>query len=261
VLELAEAQERFARAMTSGDGAAIVGELRGGADPGTRLAIHLRHYAASLATALRDKYPALAWLVGEAALREAAVAYARVQPPQQPCIAEYGRDFPAFLARHPRAAGLPYLPSFGELEWAVAQASIAVEEPALKWHELAGLEAERIVDATLTLQPGVYHVRADWRIDELMQTYLTGAPPERFVLVEEPALLEVQGARGEFRLTRLGPATFAFRTALAACRTVGDAADAALALDSAFDAGAELRAIFAARLPIRYSTHEQENMP
>jgi hypothetical protein len=91
-----------------------------------------------------------------------------------------------------------------------------------------------------------------------MQTYLTGAAPERFVLIEAPTSLEVQGARGAFRLTRLDAATFAFRTALAAHRTVGDAADAALALDPAFDAGHGLRALVDARLVIRRSISRQE---
>jgi hypothetical protein len=183
----------------------------------------------------------LAWLVGVAALRDAAIAYARLHSPSQPCIAEYGRDFPRFLSLRVRAGELPYLASFGELEWAMSQASIAVDTRPLTWTEVASLEAERIVDCTLALQSGLYYVQAAWRIDELMQAYLGGATPERFVLIEAPTLVEVRGARGAFGLARLDAAAFAFRTALASGHTVGSAAEAALAIDPRCNPGAVLR--------------------
>lgn len=257
---LVDLQRSFAHAMTSGDCAAVGGLLRGGRDPGQRLAIHLRHYATSLAAALCDKFPASAWLIGAEAIREAARAYARLYPPLQPCIAEYGRDFPQFLAGHPRAARFPYVRSFAELEWAVAQASIAIDTPPLPWTELAACGAERLIDSRLAMQPGVHYVRAGWCIDELMQTYLSGVAPERFVLVDADTRIEVRGARGTFRLVRLDAATFAFRTTLAAGRTVGEAADAALILDQAFDPGGALRALVDAELLTACATGTQESL-
>jgi hypothetical protein len=207
---------------------------------------------------LRDKFPASAWLIGAEAMREAALAYARLHPPQQPCIAEYGRDFPQFLGGHPRTGQLPYVRSFAELEWAVAQASIAIDAPPLSWTALAACGAERLVESRLALQPGVHYVRADWRIDDLMRTYLRGVAPERFVLVDADTRIEVRGARGTFRLAHLDAATFAFRTTVAAGRTVGDAADAALTLDPGFDPGAALRALVDAELVTASATGTQE---
>jgi hypothetical protein len=244
--------------MTSGDGAALASRLRGGHDPGARLGIHLRHYTTSLSVALCDKFPASAWLAGAEVVREAAGAYARRHPPLQPCIAEYGRHFPQFLARHPRAAQLPYLASFAELEWAVGQASIAVEAPPLSWTELATRGAERLIDSDLALQPSVHYVCADWCIDELMHTYLSGVAPERFVLLDTVTLIEVRGARGTFRLTRLDAGTFAFRAALAAGRTVGEAADGALTIDAKLDPGNALRALVDAELVTGTATRKQE---
>jgi hypothetical protein len=257
---LVDLQRNFARAMTSGDGATLGGHVRGGRDPGQRLAIHLRHYATSLAAALWDKFAASAWVVGAEAMREAAHAYARLHPPLQPCIAEYGRDFPQFLAGHPGAGRLRYVGSFAELEWAVAQASIAVDAPPLSWTELAACGAERVVDARLALQPGVHYVRAEWCIDELMQIYLSGVAPERFVLVDADTRIEVRGTRGTVKLVRLDAATFAFRTALAAGRTVGEAADAALHLDQGFDPGSELRALVDAGLVAASSAGTRESL-
>jgi hypothetical protein len=255
---LVELQRDFARAMTTGDGTALGRYCRGGFDADARLAIHLRHYAASLATALCDKFPATVWLAGAAAVRDAAVAYARRHPPLQPCIAEYGREFPPFLARQACAGRLPYLEPFARLEWAVGRASIAVDSRPLRWAELADVGAERIVDASLALQPGVHYVRADWRIEELLQTYLAGAAPDAFLLAAELTPIEVHGARGTFRLTRLDAATCAFREALAAAQTIGAAAEAALTLDAAFDAGNALRSVVAAGLVTGCTIPRQE---
>jgi hypothetical protein len=255
---LVDLQRNFSRAMTSGDGAALSGHLLGGQDPSERVAIHLRHYATSLATVLFDKFPASAWLVGADAMREVGGEYARLHPPLQPCIAEYGRDFPQFLAL--RTPSLPYVRSFAELEWAVAQASIAIDAPPLLWTELAACGAERLVESRLTLQSGVHYVRADWCIDELMQTYLSGVAPERFVLVNADTRIEVRGARGTFRLVRLDAATFAFRTTLAAGRTVAEAADSALILDASFDPGGALRALVDAELVTASATATQESV-
>src|SRR4051812_44951384 len=71
--------------------------LVGARDPRARLAIHRRHYEASLVTALTDKFPAVTWLAGAAFMTEATRAFVHRHPPSMPCIAEYGADFPDFL--------------------------------------------------------------------------------------------------------------------------------------------------------------------
>jgi hypothetical protein len=240
---LAELQTALARALTTGDLSDFDPALIGGVQPRNRVAIHLRHYEVSLTGALCDKFPALQWLLGEENVRAAARAYVRLRPPEQPCIAEYGGDFPQFLAAHSRASSIPYLASFGALEWAVGQVSIATEPPPCPWATLSHLGPEQLTDATLSLQPGLRYARSTWRIDELMTTYLSGAEPARFVLREANTLIEVRGARGNVRLARLDSPTFAFRSALAKAQSVSDAATVALDFDPAFDAGAALRSL------------------
>ena len=244
---LAELQAAVADAVIAGDGEPP-GALVGGVEPGKRFGVHRRHYAASLTAALRDKFPACAWLAGSARVDAAALAYVRAHPPRQPCIAEYGADFPQFLAARESVGALPYLESFAALEWAVGRASIAVDRAPVSWPEVAGLGPERLLDATLVLQPGLEYVRSAWRVDELMTTYLRGAQPERFELAESAAFIEAHGARGTLRLTQLDAATFAFRTELAAGRSLGDAAGEALECEAAFDSGAALRRLVQAGL-------------
>src|SRR5262245_54666548 len=96
---LLEIQRRMRNAIVA-DGAprALLPLLAGGRDPQTRLAIHRHHYRASLTRALLDKFPAVTWLVGERFATAAAQAFSREYPPSAPCIAEYGAEYPTFLA-------------------------------------------------------------------------------------------------------------------------------------------------------------------
>ncbi len=245
---LADLQSRIARAMTTGECESAVAQLVGGASPEMRLNIHLHHYTASLTAALREKFPACAWLAGADLVSAAAHAFVRTHPPLQPCIAEYGGDFPQFLASFGRAGTLSYLESFAALEWAVGQVSIAIDQPASSWSDLARHGPERLVDSVLSLQPGLRYLRSDWGVDELMKLYLGATEPERFVLLESATFIEVRGARGTVCLARLDAATFTFRAELAQGRSVGDAADRALELDSTFDPGEALRLLVHADL-------------
>lgn len=248
MLSLVELQGAFARAMTTGDAAHLDVELIGGATPRHRLRIHLRHYEASLTSVLLTKFPACGWLLGGACVRDAALAYIRLVAPCHPCIAEYGQTFPKFLAGYGRAAALSYIESFAKLEWAFGRASIATNARPCSWQELASLGPERLVDSVLALQPGLHYCESDWRIDELMTAYLGSAEPERFVLANERTFIEVRGARGAVSLARLDGATFAFRSALADGRSIGDAAAAALERDPRFNAGAAVKSLAATGL-------------
>jgi hypothetical protein len=245
--------------MTTGDANRFDAALVGGLEPRNRIAIHVRHYETSLTAALCDKFPAAAWLAGADLVREAARAYVHLRPPSQPCIAEYGADFPPFLAAFGRAPSVPYLESFAALEWAVAQASIAIERAPCSWPELASRGPERLLDSALSLQPGLHYRCSKWRVDELMTTYLTGAEPERFVLAESGTFIEVRGVRGTVRLARLDADAFAFRSALAEGRAIGAAAAAALDCNAGFDSGAALRSLVHAGLVTAVSARHKES--
>lgn len=231
-----------------GDTAALAPLLVGGRDAQKRLAIHHRHYETSLVTALLDRFPATLWLVGSAFVTEAARQFVRERPPSRPCIVEYGEDFPGFLSARPGAAGLLYLGAFAELEWHLSRLSLAVTRPAVTWTEFSALDAQRLSDLRVTLQPDVDYFHAAWAIDELMRSYLSDSAPDQFELHDGDVWLELRGARGELQMNRLDRASFAFRGALCAGQTLGDAAFSALDLDAAFDAGHALAALFAEEL-------------
>jgi hypothetical protein len=196
MLTLADIQAGLRDAVVNGNSAAIAPVLVGGRRPEHRLAIHRRHYTASLRRALIERFPATAWLVGSELVTHAATSFIREHPPSRPCIAEYGDGFPRYLGAHPAAAPLPYLAQFAELEWHLGRLALATEESA-----------------------NAQYIHLDWSLDELIAFYLTGTAPDEYALRQEDVWLEMRGLRGELQMIRLTGVEFARRVA---SHTTGD---------------------------------------
>lgn len=234
---LADLQLILKHAVVNGDAGIVAPFLSSPGDPVWRLDIHRRHYEASLTKAIVEKFPATVWLVGSPVVAEAARDFVRKHPPARPCIAEYGADFPDYLASRSAVRGVAYLRQFAELEWHIGQAAIAVDDPVLPGTAIVGLTGDALSSMRLSLQSGLHYCNASWPVDDLFKIFLTGSAPERLIFEPEEIWLEVRGARGEFRLSRLGPGDFTFRKALHDRQSVGDAAQRALGSDPGFNPG------------------------
>jgi hypothetical protein len=233
----------------------LVPFLAGGDEPQKRLAIHQRNYRQSLVEALLVKFPATAWLMGTSFLIAAAERFVCEHPPGAPCIAEYGSDFSAFLSRWPGAERAPYLRDFVELEWCVGQVAIAVDGPALESEYFSGFDSDVLLNLYLALQPGLYFLQPRWPVDELMTLYLSDTAPEGLNLSPADVWIEIRGARGQFHITRLGPAEFIFRKSIADGRSIGDAAGLALDFDADLDPGQALASLISSGLVAGVAEH------
>lgn len=247
---LHELQSQIRNAIVSGESGSLGSVLLGGNDPLDRLAIHRRHYHASLAEALRTKFPATEWLVGSRFFGGAIAKYVVAEPPRAPCIAEYGITFPAFVADCEGAKHLPYVEDFSKLEWAVGQVAIAVERQALSLAQLKDCDPDRLLDSTVTMQPGLRYLASSWPVDDLLKIYLSDDRPDRYELVPVNVHLEIRGARGSFGFNRLDTADFAFRAHLCSGHCIESAANRAMECNTAFDPGKALAQLFGAGLAI-----------
>jgi len=129
------------------------------------------------------------------------------------------------------------------LEWHMGDIAVAIDHPAIAWEDIARLGADRVPDSGLLVQPGLRYLRGTWPVDDLMKLYLTNTAPDQLSLEATDVWLEVRGARGDFSIVRLEADDFAFRTSIAAGRSIGAAAEAALAVSAAFDPGRALQSL------------------
>jgi hypothetical protein len=248
VVPLADLQRQVRHAVVNGDSASIALLLTGGIQPARRFDIHRRHYEESLTVAVVGRFPATGWLIGPARLEAAARAFIHAHPPPTPCIAEYGTAFPGFLGTWPETAHLTYLPAFADLDWHLGRLAVSVDSAPVGAAELTRLDPNNLADLVVTLQPGTHYLDTPWAIDTLFEMYLTETSPESWTLRYEEARLEVRGARGTFRFSRLNAPDYTFRVSLAAGQTLGEAAAQALEQDKSFDPGTALLALIEDRL-------------
>jgi hypothetical protein len=231
---LADLQTDIATAVVEEAMPASARLLTGGDDPVCRFAIHSRHYAASLARSLVERFGATVWLTGSEFVTAAAMQFVREHPPTRPCIAEYGDGFPASLESY-GGTRLPYLRQFATIDWHLGRLAVAVDAAPLQ--TLAECDPARLVDACLTLQSGTEYLALDWSLDELIRFYLAGDAPNQYVLRDEPVWLELRGCRGELWLNRLTRGDYVFRQAVAGGGTLGHAVDLAVRADESFEPG------------------------
>lgn len=248
---LAEVQRLVRDAMIGGDAGTMASLIDAGPRDATRrLAIHLRHYRASLVAIVMGRFPATTWLLGSDPVEAAAARFVGAFPPSAPCLAEYGAAFPAFLGTQPAVGRIEYLEPFADLEWHFGRLSVAVDERPLNPAVLVALNADDLVDTTLTLQGGTHYCHAAWPIDQLLAIFLQNAAPEQTPLAEQPVWIECRGTRGEVRLNRLTEGEWTFREALWRGRPIGEAAERAWRVEPRLDPGAALAAMFSQALVI-----------
>ncbi len=231
--------------------------LTGGSDPTQRLAIHRRHFHASLTESIRTRFPATAWLIGDEALTHAAQAYVAAHPPRVFCLAEFGHDFPPFLASQTSQRHLPSLEDFATLEWHLGLASVAVDAPPLAPDVLGQLAPEDLAAGTCRLQPGVVYLTTMFPVDELMRAYLTDQVPERFEMAASQTHIEVRGTRGDIQFIRLERGTWHFRRHLQSGASIEAAAEQALEQDSSLNPGHALVELIHSRLLTHISSTQR----
>lgn len=258
---LLELQREMARALRSGDAAAVKPAIEpDGLDPAARLGVYRNHFLVSLGDVLAATYPVVARLVGETWFRAAARRFVQSDPPCSPCLAEYGAGFPDFLESLPEAGGLSYLADVARLEWALASAGFAPDAPALVPDVLAAA-GEEAVAAIFVPHPSVALIRSAWPIDRIWRANRPGRDPETVDLGDGGVRLLVHRHDGEVGWQALPPAEFRFVSALAARRPLGIAAAEALAEGGAIAFDVFLAFLLEAQVFVSVSIGREEDLP
>ena len=249
MLTLRELQQGFRRALLSGDDTAIT-PLVGGdpAQAGGRITIHRNNVFVSLTKALEDTFPVVCRLVDGRFFAYAADEFIRAHPPARVCLAEYGAEFPGFLADFEPCRTLPYLPDVARLEWLMSMAAYADDATPLSPSALAGIAPDETPRLVLRLHDSVHLMNSRWPIDAIWCANRAGSSDEIDLL---PGVrLEVRRRGSEIVLRTLDAAVYAFRQTLRQGLPLELATDAALATDESFDLAAGLRELFVDHLVI-----------
>ncbi|MGE3537434.1 MAG: putative DNA-binding domain-containing protein [Candidatus Tectimicrobiota bacterium] len=244
---LHEFQTLFREAMFGADAAQLTAAIVGdGLAPEARLQIYRHHVLTSLTEVLKTTFPVVCRLVDERFFAYAADAYIRVHPPEQPCLFAYGDHFPAFLASFPPCRDLPYLADVAQLEWDLNAAYHAEVYEPIALEALRDIPGEQVAALILQLDPARRWIRSPWPVDAIWHANqagheASGAPID---LDAGGVCLEIVRWEDDVGFRIIDASVYAFRTALAAGAALGDAVEAALGLDAAFDCPTALCDLF-----------------
>src|SRR5271155_5906411 len=111
-----------------------------------RYNVYRNNVTVSLIEALAAIFPAVRRITGEEFFRAMARFHIRETPPTSVLLLEYGRDFPAFIARYEYAQDMPWLADVARVERAWLDAYHAVDAPPLAAAALAQVPADRLGD-------------------------------------------------------------------------------------------------------------------
>jgi hypothetical protein len=215
-----------------------------------RYGVYRNNVTVSLINALAAVFPATQRIVGTDFFRAMARLHARAAPPTSPLLFEYGRDFPDFIDHYEHARSMPWLADVARIERAWLDAYHAADEPPLHPGALALIPQERLGETTFVSHPAARIVRSRYsavtifsanRQDGLVGRIDASTPED--ALVTRPAR--------DVAVRRLPAGGAVFLTTLMSGAPLGEAAEAALEVDSKFDLSANLVGMLEAGVFIR----------
>jgi Putative DNA-binding domain len=202
--------------------------------PARRFAVYRNNVVASLVNTLRNRFPVVEKIVGEAFFAAMARLFVIEQPPRSPLLAAYGDEFPAFVAAFEPARELPYLADVARLEAARTRAYHAADAMPIDTRRFAMLGSSDVENIGVKLHPSVGIVRSPYPI---VRIWAMNSGEQELAPIEdwrgEDALIARPHLDVEVRA--LPPGGAAFLAALAAGRRLGEATEAALADDPNFE--------------------------
>jgi len=220
--------------------------LARGLAPERRIGIYRHNMFDSLTVALAAVYPTVAALVGDGFFRFAAHAYVVAHPSRSGNLHDFGGELPGFLERFEPARSLPYLPDCARLDWAWHTVfhtdSARAGDVGATLMRLARMPDEERLAVHLGWQPAArlvasaFPILRIWQMNQAPLPDADGAPVIDLDVGGEDVLV-IQRA-GEVFLQRLVPAEHALLDALSRGLPLGEAVEAALAVDPAFDVAA-----------------------
>lgn len=119
-----------------------------------RIGIYADMYLWRLTDALREDYPKLAAVLGDAQFLAIAAAYAREHPSDHPDLGQFGRHLAAFLRGSP-AAERSDLADLADLEWARSEVFFEAPAAPAARDRLASVAADAFLDARLAVVPAL----------------------------------------------------------------------------------------------------------
>ena len=170
MLPLGELQLRFLGALDPASppiDAALLAAVNGtgSLDAAQRIRIYADMYRARLVDVLREDYPRVAAILGDADFAALACRYLTRHPSTRPSVRHVGRRFADWIAGE--AAVAPHLADLARLEWARVEVFDAADAEPLRLADLESLPPDEWPALRLRLIPACLVLESAWPVHEI----------------------------------------------------------------------------------------------
>lgn len=211
------------------------------------LAVYRNTAAKGRVDALVAQFPTVERVVGPAWLAAAARAYALAHPPRAASLLRYGDAFPAWIAKFPPAAEMPYLAGLAQLDWLWNCAHLAEDAAPLDPAGVTALPPADFARHALAPHPALQFAAFSDGTPSLWRALQPpGAPPDVLELGDGPEGLMFARPHLDTTAHVIGAGAVAFLDACREARSLSEAGHAALAAEPAVDLSSLFAALLAA---------------
>ncbi len=197
-IKTSEFQSHFARFLLNGEHSyALESSLKAYSreELEARLSVYRNNVFHSLTDVLKDTFPAVASVVGEAFFEALCVAYIKTSPPREAAMIHYGDTFPGFIASFKHARELPYLADLAKLEWMIHSAYYQAEATPLPLEHFSALSNTDLAAARLIFHPSFALISSPYAIfsihefqdDDQQKATLNYNSPENVMVIRPQA--------------------------------------------------------------------------
>lgn len=141
-----------------------------------RATIYRNNVRLSLSAALAVNFPVTRALVGEDYFHQAARRFVRNNLPQRPDMADYGAEFPGFLASLPDLDGYPFIPDVARSERAMIEALLAPHAPALTAEAFTTVAPDGFAELRFVAHPSTRLLRSAYAVADLWAAHRAANP-------------------------------------------------------------------------------------
>lgn len=234
---LRELQHEFAGALF-GEGA-LAGIRANGIAAEDRLEIYRNNLREGFVKTLALEFPAIGRLVGGDYFRQMGLEFLAAHPSRAGNLHHVGAPFAAFLRARFAGSQFDYLPDVAELEWAYQESMVAADAAPFDIEALRSVAPDAL---RMALHPAVRLVASAYPIVRIWRANrVESASDESIDLGSGGDSVLILRAARHVEFHRLPAGQFALLERLAQGASLGDALEAALAADPAFDLTEALR--------------------
>lgn len=210
--------------------------LENGLTAKSRLQIYRNNIFTTLTEALKNIYPVIESLVGEAFFAGAASHYMTLHPPISGDLNEFGHLFSEFLLQFKPAQSLPYLSDIARLEWAYHEVFSEEESSLFDLGKLATVPEEKYNIIQFQLHPACRLLSSAFPILDIWRVCQVKDDDEGIVdLAEGGQELLIIRRQLEVTFEKLSKGEFALLNALKKGALFADACSDALYVESDID--------------------------